>query len=343
MQRIPALILGALLSSVCASGQDDKSAVTYQELYDEPYATNKLFIGFQPLYAEVFATNTNAGFGVHADYYHEDKADFHAQIRLPYVSNFFDFNRDLAIKNSDVTLTPQVYTYIELAGTYHIRDIETTGKTKMTLYKADYRGNNWAARVPLQTDVPAKLRTIMGARIGTVSWRSTVNINQVLERQGLTNADIANEGDEGLPTTIVNPDTHVQEEFNIFTNMYSTSIFAGGSIARFRNVAVDFDEYEDAMDDNLVTYYVDVMIAPSIRVNPVTYDDQSYSTRAIRKNPLGVRAGVDGKFNRTLSWAYGGEVGYRPGLSGCGFYAMFRLSFPVFGTNLENKVESFEK
>jgi len=33
--------------------KDKTTAVTFEELYDEPYAVNKLFIGFQPLYGEL--------------------------------------------------------------------------------------------------------------------------------------------------------------------------------------------------------------------------------------------------------------------------------------------------
>jgi hypothetical protein len=44
-----------------------------------------------------------------------------------------------------------------------------------------------------------------------------------------------------------------------------------------------------------------------------------------------------------FSWAYGAEVGYRPSFEGRSFYAMFKISFPVFGTNLDYKVESFGK
>jgi hypothetical protein len=58
---------------------------------------------------------------------------------------------------------------------------------------------------------------------------------------------------------------------------------------------------------------------------------------------LGVRVGMDGRFNRMFSWAYGAEVGYRPSLEGRSFYAVFKISFPVFGTNLDYKVESFGK
>jgi hypothetical protein len=52
---------------------------------------------------------------------------------------------------------------------------------------------------------------------------------------------------------------------------------------------------------------------------------------------------MDGRFNRMFSWAYGAEVGYRPSLEGRSFYAVFKISFPVFGTNLDYKVESFGK
>ena len=48
----------------------DKTAVTYEELYDEPYSVNKLFVGFVPLYADMFATNINAGYGVPFDGLH---------------------------------------------------------------------------------------------------------------------------------------------------------------------------------------------------------------------------------------------------------------------------------
>jgi hypothetical protein len=343
MLRFTALILGAILSANGVFGQDNKDAVTYEELYDEPYAVNKLFIGFQPIYAELFTTNPTAGFGVHGSYYYRDKADFHAQVRLPYGASFFDFNRDLARKNSDVTITPQVFSYIELGGTYHIKDSEMAGKTKMTLYRNSYKGDKWASRVPLQTEIPAKLRVFYGVRAGVLTWKSTVNVNNVLDKQGLTSADIVNESEQGLPETILDPTTNVQDEFNIFTNMSSTSIYVGGAMGRFRNVAVSFDNYEGAIDDNLVTYYFDIMIAPVIKVNPVEYNGVDYSTNALKRSPVGARIGVDGKFNRTLSWAYGGEMGLRPGLSGRSFYAMFKLSFPVFGTNLDNKVESFGK
>lgn len=323
------------------TGQDDKNAVTFEELYDEPYAVNKLFIGFQPLYAEVFATNTNAGFGGIAQYYHKDKFNIQAQMRMTYGSAFFDFNHQLAKNNSNVQNVPDMFRYFEIGGTYHIKDSEAAGKTKMTLYKSSYKGNKWASRVPLQTEVPAKVRKIYGARLGAIVWNSTTNLNGALKKQDLTNANLVNENGEGLPETITI--NNQQQQFNVFSNLQSAAIYLGGSITRIRNVAVSFDNYEGGLDDGILAFYFDILYAPLLDLEAIKYNDVQYSVSALKMNPLGFRIGMDGKFNRSLSWGYGGEIGYRPSIKGRSFYTMFRISLPMFGTNLENKVESFGK
>lgn len=324
-----------------APAPDDKTAVTYEELYDEPYSVNKLFVGFVPLYAEVSPTNTNAGFAGIAQYYHKDKFNIQGQARMTYGPAFFDFNNQLARNNSDVDNVPTLFRYFEIGGTYHIKDSEATGKTKMTLYKSSYKGNKWASRVPLQTTVPAKLRKIYGARLGAVIWNSTVNLNGALRKQDLSNGAIVNESGEGLPETItVN---NQQKTFNIFSNVKSAAIYVGGSMTRIRNVAVSFDNYEGGLDDGILTLYADILYAPYLELDAVEYNGGIYSVTALKMNPLGFRLGMDGKFNRSLSWGYGGEIGYRPSIKGRSFFTMFRIAIPMFGTNLENKVESFGK
>ena len=77
--------------------------------------------------------------------------------------------------------------------------------------------------------------------------------------------------------------------------------------------------------------------------NQITQVTEDYSTKALKMTPFGFRAGVDGKFNRQLSWAYGAEMGLRPSLQGRMFYLLFKLTFPIYGTNLDYKVESFGK
>jgi hypothetical protein len=350
------LLLALLLlpSLTWAQAQKDKPNVTFEELYDEPYSINKLFIGFQPLYAEVFGTNTNAGFGLEASYFQKDKFDLKAHFRKTYSSEFFDFNRNAAIKNQDnyssagsVSDKAQVYNYYELGGTYHIKDFDQDSKTKMILYKKSLKGDRWAATVPLHAEVPCKVRKIYGARLGAILWNSTTDLSRALSKQHLTNADLKTSTGTSLP-----PDYTVSGQtrsLNVFGNVHSADIYVGGSLTSIRNIAVSFDKYDDGTDDGMMTLFFDILFAPTYKIDPVTYANQvtgvkeQYSTNALKTHSFGFRAGIDGKFNRTMGWSYGGEFGYRPSLVGMGFFAMFKIAFPLYGTNLDNKVESFGK
>lgn len=340
---IPAvLLLGA--TELWAQGErKDMTAVTYEEIYDEPYSVNKLFVHFQPLYGDIFASNVNAGFGFEASYYLRDKADFKAQFRKTYSQKFYDFSRDLAMKTSDVDNRAEVFNYYELGATYHFRDFEQSSKTKMFLYKKSYRGNIWAARVPLNAEIPCKVRKIYGGRIGAIIWDSSTDLNRALQKQGLTNDDLKDAEGNGLPLTF--NDGVEDRSLDVFSNISSVGGYVGGSITWIKNVAVNFDKFEEGIDDLIFTAYFDVLLAPALEVDDVVYtsngDTRIYDVSPIALKKFGARVGIEGKFNRTLSWAYGGEVGYRPSIEGRGFYALLKISLPVFGTNLNYKVESF--
>lgn len=340
----------------------DKQAVTYEEIYDEPYSINKLFVHFQPMYGELFVTNVNAGYGIEASYYYRDKADFKAQIRKTYSQRFFDFSRDLADKNSNVDNDIEVYNYFELGGTYHIKDFEKSSKTNMFLYKKSYAGNKWAARVPLHAEVPCKLRVVYGARLGAIIWDSSTDLSRALEEQGLTNQDLRNVKSDADPAYATLPLTEtlpgrpgLQRDVNVFTNVSSQAIYLGASYTRIRNIAVNFDKFEEGLDDLILTTYADLLFAPSIKTDNIVYTHRdangdlisgstsTYSTSVVSTKSFGFRLGVEGKFNRQLSWAYGGELGYRPSLQGRSFFVLLKISFPVFGTQLDYKVESFGK
>ena len=335
------LILVAFFTAynLLAQGErKDKTAVTYEEIYDEPYSVNKLFVHFQPFYGEMFVTNVNAGFGVEATYYHNDMADFRAHFRKTYTQKFFDQARDLGLKNSDLDNEPEVYNYFELGGTYHVRDFEQSSKTKMFLYKKSYKGNRWAARVPLSADIPCKVRKIYGVRVGGILWDGATDLSRALEEQGLTNADLKDAEGSGMP-----------DDLSLYGNIYSLGGYVGGSITWIKNVAVNFDKFEEGIDDLILTAYLDILVSPSITLDDLVYTDPdtkevfTYDVSPIELKKFGFRLGLEGKFNRTLSWAYGGEVGYRPSIKGRTFYAMLKISLPVFGTNLDYKVESFGK
>ncbi len=342
--RLAVLLLLAIINKTEAQTQKEKPAVTFEELYDEPFSINKLFIGFQPLYGELFATNPNAGFGIEASYYYKDKFDLKASFRKTYSSEFFDYNRQASAKNqnSNISNLPQSFNYFEIGGTYHIKDFDQDSKTTMVLYKKSFKGDRWAATVPLHAEIPCKVRKIYGARLGTILWQSTTDINRALGKQGLTNTNLTTSTGKQLPNTYLDKYGQ-QKQLNAFSSIQSADIYVGGSLSWIRNVAVSFDKYDEGVDDGLMTVFFDVMLAPSFTLDPITYGGEKYSTKALKTHSLGVRAGIDGKFNRTLGWSYGGELGFRPSLAGQGFYAMFKIAFPLYSTNLDYKVESFGK
>lgn len=347
------LILALLASQAGLFAQDrsDNTAVTYEEIYDEPYAVNKLFVALQPLYGELFATNVNAGFGFEGRYYFQDKADFHANFRKSYGRKFLDLARDVAMDNSVLDNRAQVFNYFEIGGTYHVRDFDGPSKTKMVLYKKSYRGNRWASRVPLSAEVPCKVRKIYGVRAGGILWNSSTDLTRAMNEQGLVNDDLKDAEGNGLPATYDAGAT--QEPLNVYSNIASRNVYLGGSIAWMRNVAINFDKFEEGVDDLMFTAFFDVIYAPMLAIDDVVYTEadpnsvvsgtRTYSVSPVKLQSFGVRAGIDGRFNRTFSWAYGGEIGYRPGIAGRSFYALVKVSFPVFGSSLDYKVESFGK
>lgn len=343
MVNVRTLTCLLLLSPIMVFSQTtEKVAVTFDELYDEPYSINKLFIAFQPLYGEVFATNVNAGYGVEAQYFHKNKFNIKGQFRKSYSSKFMDFNRENALRNSTVTITPEVFNYFEFGGTYHVKDFEEASTTKIFLHRKKIPSTRWAATVASYAEVSSKLRKIYGARLGTVIWDATADINRTLAKQGLAYANLVDNQGNSLPETYVDGNGETQD-MQAFSNLYATNVYVGGSLTWIRNIAVSFDKFDDGVDDGIFNVYFDVLFAPSIKLDPVSYNGVDYSTDAIKLNKIGVRAGFEGKYNRTLGWSYGGELGYRPSLDGRGFFAVFKIAFPVFSSNLDNKVEAFKK
>jgi hypothetical protein len=336
------LLVAASISGY-AQSYKDKNPVTYEELYDEPYAINKLFVQFQPIYGDMFVTNVNAGFGLEVSYYMADKMDFRVHARKAYTQQF-DLARDIAVKNSNVQSIPNVYNYYELGATYHVKDFDESSKTKMFLYKKSYRGDKWASKVPLSVEIPCKVRKIYGVRLGGLLFDTAIDVNRALEAQGNTSAVIIDkETNTGpIPTTITDSNGDVND-LSIFGNMQVAGGYVGGSMTWIKNVAVDFDnKYVEGVDDLIFTAFLDVLVG-SASIDDIIYNGVTYSSEGLETSMIGFRLGLDGKFNRTLSWGYGGEIGMRPGLKSRGFYALVKISFPIYSTNLDNSVEAFGK
>lgn len=325
-------ILFSVAGSLMAQGsRNEKKILTYETLYDSPYEINKLWVQFQPVYTELFVTNPTVGYGVEAAYYWADKFDFRAHFRKAY-SMQTDYQRYISHYNApEIDNKPTIFNYFEFGGTYHIKDTEEDTETFIHLYSSRYSSaNKWKSMVPEKSRIPTKVRKILGARAGGMIYKTNFNLDRSVEN-GLS---LLNQEANLLPSSIENP----------FTGVSVQGGYVGASYAWIKNVAIAPDRsYSDLVKDLMLTTYLDILFAANIDYKDVYYQNIPYSTAELGKNYVGFRAGIDGKFNRTLSWAYNGELGYRPGVKGSGLYALIKISFPVYSTDLDNKIEAFSK
>ena len=355
------------ISSDAQRGSKDDAPVTFEELYDAPYDINQLFIGFQPMYGEMFVTNMNAGFGLDVTYFHLDQFRIQANARLPYTKKF-DLERDRALRNSvhivnyydeatngtlnrkGITSPVKSYGYYELGGTYHIKDFEKDDETKMTLYKKSYRGDKWASRVPKVAPIPCKVRQIYGVRVGGMYYSTSTDLSRAMKRQDVGLDQLTS----SVSGTFVDDFGYTDvNDVSLTANIDAIGVYAGASMTWIHNVAVEFDnKYEPGVDDLILTVFGDLIVAPYLDVADIMYRDDTsqkgstsvpYTLENVNTNIVGWRLGVEGKFNRTLGWSYGGEIGHRPSLKTRGFYALIKISVPVFSTNLKYEVEAFGK
>lgn len=322
---------GFLYSVHAQLKRSDQTAVTYEELYDDPYAINTLFVHFQPVYAEMFVTNVNAGFGVQVEYYFKNKIEFRAHARKTY-SKGTDFSRLNASKNSEVENKASTYNYYELGGSYFIKDWEEDSQSKVILYSSRYKGTKWAASVPEHIMIPSKVRKIISGRLGGLIFDTSTDINRVLSKQEVR-----------LPQ-VANPEIFLSEELSIYGNLDVKALYLGGSMTWIKNFAIKPDRNYGTLGNDLIfTTFLDLIVAPSVSMTNIFYQGVEYSTENIKTSKVGFRAGMEGKFNRELGWAYGAEMGVRPGIQSKGFYALLKISFPVFSTTMDHSKEAFGK
>jgi hypothetical protein len=333
VKRIGLLIIviyGTISVAQAQIGRSTSTPPTYEELYDAPYEINKLFVHFQPVYAELFTTNLNVGLGIEANYYWDNKFDFKAHARTAY-NQVTDFSRDVAEKNKgEQFYQPYKFNYFEAGATYHIKDFEQDGETKFILYSKTYKGTKWASKVPDYIKAPTKVRKIYGARMGGTGYKSAFDLTRVLADQEaiLTSAD----------------STYLPGNSQVFGNISAMGGYLGASYAIIRNAAIKFDKnYSIATSDMIFTTYFDILVMPAIAMENVMYNNKIYLTDKVKTNKLGFRLGMEGKFNRELGWAYGAEMGLRPGVQTRAFFANIKISFPVYSTTLSHQVEAFGK
>ncbi len=310
--------------------QKKSKALKYTVTYDDPYDINKLFIHFQPIVGDIGALNIVGGFGLEANYYHKDLLDFELSARTTYGSRF-DIARDAAERNAFNENVISAYFYGDAGGTYHILDRTRESESKILLYSKRLKGNEWAATVPKNAVIKNTVREIVGGRAGAFFYTTSTDLDAVLDKQELI--------------LYYNDGTPVLSE-ELYTNVAAYGFYVGGSMSWFKNFAVNFESrWEPNGDDLLMTTYLDVLYAPSVtiddlKINNPNGSQEEVSLESIEQSNIGFRAGLKGKFNRKLGWGYGVETGVRPGVKERGFFFAFKISFPIYGSKLEQTIEA---
>jgi hypothetical protein len=339
----------ALVSSNTAMAQfgqkSNNTVVNYKTISDEPYGLNRFWLHFQPLVFDIYMTNFTLGYGLQVNYMVTDKIHLRGHYRGAY-AGMGDMMKYAASKNAALYFQDEVrpfvnrfnnYTNVEVGGAYYFKDEETKGIAKIVLtskkrkqmefYNADF------------IEVNAKVRKMMGGRFGAFGISSTYHINRVMRIQGKN--EIAGIGDNNQ-TYIFNLDASDQHRF--FGNMTAVGAYLGGSYSVIRNVSIKADRYGDLANNIIFNTYADLMIAPYLDMaNPIARVSGTpelitlQAKQTLRKNYVGWRLGFDVMYNQDSYWAFGGELGMRPGVRGQAFFAMCKIAFPVLSFKFSNK------
>ncbi|GJM61897.1 hypothetical protein PEDI_24490 [Persicobacter diffluens] len=332
-------IITLMIFSYIPSWGQTKS-VTYEELYDEPYEINKLFMKLQPVIAEVGSANMYVGFGLEAEYYHESLLNIKADFRRAY-GGPFDLMQNLSARNNiqqvnGISTSTHSSMAGEIIGTYHIKDWEKDTETKMILYRSSYRrGNKWKSKVPDHIKVPSKVRKIYGARLGPYFQSGGIDVGTAMRKQGIESINVLREGVDAQP---------LSSDSTMYTNQSAFGFAVGGSLTWIKNFAIKPTRtYSSTASDMIISVYADMLITPWTNIENLSYDGNEYDLSPIKHNKFGFRLGADGKFNREFGWGYGIEIGMRPQVSKQMFYTAVKLSIPIFSTNLNHEVEAFSK
>lgn len=318
----------SLLVSLPSFSQEIKNlksdSITWQSVYDKPEKIRRFFFGLQPVYADAFANGVNAGFGADAYYFPKSgKFDLRMAFRRPYFSRSSDFMLDKMKKYSSTLNEPVGFLFFEMSGSVTLKNQVKNIPVKIAVSRKSENSSsiNWVESKLVS--IPSKLRTIQTARLGFQAWRSAVDVNRLLEKQGSRNADVA------LPEQLIDVDGNV-EPFYAFSNLYNQTLFAGYGLTHIRNHSSLIDGFETAIQDKIITYYGDLMYAPTLRIEDAVYGLSTYSLQKIKLNSLGFRVGMEMRHNRKRSWGFAAETGWRPAPKGNAGYLLVRLSVPVF-------------
>ena len=338
-------------------------SVNYKTVFDDPYDINQLWIMFSPLAVNASGSNLMLGFDLRTRFFLGSKVQLTAGYNGPWSRNT-DHTRNLAMQNASVNwrelgerrdktadLTNRfiAFTSAEVGGQFHLIDKEKKSTSKIMLTSKKARVMEFSSADFIT--VNSKNRQIWSARAGAQLYGATVPLNRIIKAQNVTL-----QADNGLTLrpdgkTICPDGTESNLGSNqLFTSMQYISGSVGGGFSLIRNVSIKADKFGNLANNICLNAFADVMFAPNVQLADLqvqrTGGGQSVvSVSDIKVNKLGFRAGFDVFYNQDLFYAFGAEMGMRPGLAGDQFYFAGRFSFPALSfkvkrNRLANQVNS---
>jgi hypothetical protein len=324
--------------------------VNYKVLFDDPYQLNRLWLHFSPLMLHASGSNSNMGFGIQPRFFLGKSVQLSGSFFQSY-GRGTDFTRNQALNNAgivqrlpnqrrDINL-PQTNTFNsfsnwEATGQYHIFDKEIKSTSKVMLTSRKVRISEFSTVDNII--VNSKNRSIFSARAGGGIYASAVSLAKPMQK---ANASLPGpEGAQLLPngSSIIGGIASATARNQLYSNLRYGYIHVGGSYQYIRNVSIRADKFGNLANNIIVTGYSDILLAPNPVLDNVTVAQAqgppiTFSTEGLKTSNIGARAGFEVFYNQDLHYAFGGEVGVRPGLRGQGFYFMARVSFPSLSFN----------
>ena len=322
------------------------STVSYKVVQDDPKDLNHLWIHIQPFTVDAMRMNTAIGSGLDITYLPVPKLELKGGIRGNLI-DAFDLQRAAANKNAFITtqeskreqgkmiLTNSFARFYsaEIGGTYSVHDVLKDGTSKIILADQAIPGNT--AMVD-KIEVNAKVRQIIGARLGFNTMTTTASLQNAMEDQ-----QVVLKGDKG---TVIDPKgTSSPNGFKtagnnnlLYSNFFSSGIYVGVSLQKIKNITIKTDRNGILANNTILTYYADLILNPwtslqNIEARNVGKDgSETFDSSPLKLNKVGGRAGFELRYNQASLISVGAEVGYRPSISGQGMYAVLKLSFPTF-------------
>ena len=318
------------------------AAVLYKVLVDDPGIQNRLWIHLQPLTADGMAMNAVVGSGLEAHWISPLKGiELHGGIRGSFF-NAMDLQRKAAT-TSAVFL--QETKYDDPVRNNLNKDFSRFLSWEAGLFypfltkKSNGKAN---IAVPDQTGVAenlelnAKVLHSIGARLGFQAMQTSVSLNQAMEKQNLEltgslGTRLSPKGSSTGPRF-----TSPQGKNSLYSSFESGGIYAGIALQRRKNISIKTETMGIISSNSILSFYADLLLNPWTELRPFsitqtsTGQKETFQTDKFNLSKAGFRTGFEVRYNEGIFMSAGGEIGYRPAISGQGFYAALRIGIPVF-------------